>query len=421
MVKRGINLLDDLQIRRLVSKAEPIAISDGAGLTFTLSKAGTATWVLRYRAQGRSRELTIGNYPDISLAAARRAARERRVEVDNGIDPAAVKKASKAAAAADWTVRTLATHALEKVLVEPSYSKGTVYYRTQDIRKIIVPRLGAMRVNQVTSTNIVQMLEAAGKTWTITKRILTSASKLLDVAVGIQIISTNPCATINLTALRGPRPPVKKRTMLTEMEMQAVLGQVHTLGDDNALAFKILLATCVRSNELAQARWEDVDLIKKTWWVPDHVVKTRNGFRVPLADPVVGWFTDLKLLAGGSGWVLPARSVQRHTSAGGDGHVGATTLWAAINRTFIRGGFESRRFTPHDTRSTAKGHMRNMGVSREVSELVLNHSTKGMEVIYDVRDEIPERRAAMNIWADFVTRCSNQKAGSPPPDEEPNP
>lgn len=48
MAKRG-NLLDDVQIRRWIAKGDPLARSDGEGLTFTLSNAGTASWVLRYR------------------------------------------------------------------------------------------------------------------------------------------------------------------------------------------------------------------------------------------------------------------------------------------------------------------------------------------------------------------------------------
>lgn len=95
--------------------------------------------------------------------------------------------------------------------------------------------------------------------------------------------------------------------------------------------------------------------------------------------------------------------------------LGRTTLWAAINRSFLRGDIDIRRFTPHDTRSTAKGHLRNFGISREISEIALNHKLKGMEGVYDVREEIPERRRALNIWADFIVECATGcKAPRPP-------
>jgi hypothetical protein len=63
--------LTDIQLRHWIAQRVPVAKSDGDGLTFTLSQAGTASWVLRYRNQGgRRRELTLGNYPDIGLSAA---------------------------------------------------------------------------------------------------------------------------------------------------------------------------------------------------------------------------------------------------------------------------------------------------------------------------------------------------------------
>ncbi|WP_343723098.1 integrase arm-type DNA-binding domain-containing protein, partial [Herbaspirillum seropedicae] len=63
------HLLNDIKLRSWISKGEAIAKSDGDGLTFTLSAAGTATWILRYRIrQGRRREMTLGNYPDLSLS-----------------------------------------------------------------------------------------------------------------------------------------------------------------------------------------------------------------------------------------------------------------------------------------------------------------------------------------------------------------
>ncbi|WP_179703817.1 Arm DNA-binding domain-containing protein [Paraburkholderia bryophila] len=38
---------------------------------------------------GRRKELTIGNYPDMTLAIARKATHAQLVSVDDGIDPAA--------------------------------------------------------------------------------------------------------------------------------------------------------------------------------------------------------------------------------------------------------------------------------------------------------------------------------------------
>lgn len=406
------HLLSDLQIKRWMARGEAVAKSDGDGLTFTLSKSGTASWVLRYRQGGGVRkEVTIGNYPDLSLAGAREEARSLRAAVDKGVDPAAVKQERKTRAAAAWTMNDLIADYREKVLLPTRFAIPTIAYRNADINNLIAPKLGARRVDQVTSMDVVTVLKECDWTWTMTKRALTTASKLFDHACGLTIIPINPCAGIKLTAMKGPRPPVRKRLMLAIEELKVILTGIDFIGRENALAFRILLATCVRGVELVKAKKAHLDLERGTWWVPDDSVKTRSGFLVPLAPAVVEWFRELIDISGDSAYVLPARRGDR-VLALGDVPVGRTTLWAAFNRAFVRGDIDIRRFTPHDTRSTAKGHLRNLGVSREISEIALNHKLKGMEGIYDVREEIPERRHALKVWADFLVAC---ETGQPPP------
>ncbi len=90
------HILDDLQLRRWVAAGEPLARSDGDGLTFTLSDTRAAAWVLRYSRGNRRRELTLGSYPDLTLAEARKKARAYWVRIDDGEDPAADRKVEKA-------------------------------------------------------------------------------------------------------------------------------------------------------------------------------------------------------------------------------------------------------------------------------------------------------------------------------------
>lgn len=409
---KKLNVLNDLQIRRLLAAGEPVAKSDGDGLTLTISKSGTASWILRYRAAGRRKEITLGNYPDMSLAGAREHARALRVQIDQGHDPAALKQARRLRVTAEWTVRDLVRDYRDKVLTAAVYSGETLSYRNADIDQVVLPRLGSWRVASVTSTDVVGLLRGLGRTWTMSKRLLTTLSQLMDHACGLQIIAANPCVGIKIMAIFGPRPPVRKRLMLTRDELRTLLGGIDEIGRANALAFRILLATCVRGYELVRAEKKNLDLDAGTWWVPAEAVKTRSGFLVPLTPIVVEWFRELVALSGESQWVLPARRDDRRRKLG-DVPVGRTTLWAAFNRAFLRGDIDIRRFTPHDTRSTAKGHLRNLGVSREISEIALNHALRGTEGVYDVRLEIPERRRALMLWSEFLVACEQGNDPTP--------
>lgn len=406
MGKRGKNLLTPVQLQHWLRAGEPLAKTDGDGLTFTLSSSGTATWVLRYRFGGRARELTIGNYPDITLPKAREMAREKRVEIDRGKDPAMEKRQQKIRTRSAWTVRELAADF--KVKIVAALAANTQEARNADLDQVIIPKLGAMLATDITAADIVGIIEDSKRTWAMSRRLRTTCTRLFAHASGKRIILSNPCIGIDLPSILGPRPPVRRRLMLTEAELRTLLQDIDSIGIENALALRIMLATCVRTIELVKARWEHLDLVEGTWVVPDDSVKTRRGYVVPLCPTVVVWFRKLRALAGESAWVLPARREDRRARLG-DAHVGETTLWASIARRFNRGGLEIRRFTPHDTRSTAKSHMKAMGVANEVTERALNHTLKGMDAIYDQYDYLPERQAALETWAAFLVACEQDR------------
>ena len=72
----------------------------GEGLTFVAStiaaQAGKASWILRYRLNGRSKEKVLGRYPELSLKDAREQVRQDRAQIERGIDVTAAKQAEKA-------------------------------------------------------------------------------------------------------------------------------------------------------------------------------------------------------------------------------------------------------------------------------------------------------------------------------------
>ena len=104
-----MNNLSELKLKNLVKNGEPInGITDGGGLTFTLSKAGTAAWVLRYTQDGKKKELTIGKYPAISLKDAREMAAIERTRIAKGVDVAKAKQEVKREKAEVYAFRIVA-------------------------------------------------------------------------------------------------------------------------------------------------------------------------------------------------------------------------------------------------------------------------------------------------------------------------
>ncbi|MBL8471887.1 MAG: DUF4102 domain-containing protein [Rhodocyclaceae bacterium] len=103
--------LADVQIRHWIRAGKPVARAQGdfPGLTFTLSAKGTASWVLRYRDGGKPNELTLGRYPDFTIATAKTAALEARARIQLGTDVATEKRRASMERAAAKDFRQLAT------------------------------------------------------------------------------------------------------------------------------------------------------------------------------------------------------------------------------------------------------------------------------------------------------------------------
>lgn len=406
MAATRMNVLVDVDLRRWLKDKRALAKSDGGGLTFTMSAAGTASWVLRYRSEGRQVELTLGRYPDVTLAAARKLAAEKRVEVQQGRDPAAEKR--KAKSRRDWTVRELVADYREMVL--PTLAKSTQVSYGRNLKRIETG-LGAAKVTEVEAADVVGLIERFDLGWVEANTLLIVQKAIFRRAAGKRLINVNPVVGVELSAVIGPRPRVRQRLMLTRDELAVLMNA--QMSRTNLLTLRILLATGVRASELFQARKESVHLDEARWNIP--ASKTGTGMDIPLPDIVVEWFRELIAFSHESVFILPTRTVSRAERNGGDAHISKDSIRESIDYWLEYCKPPIRRFTPHDLRSTMKSHMRAIGVSRDISEMCLNHKLPGVEGIYDQYGYYEERRLAYDLWAAYLSKLimMNEIAGKP--------
>ncbi|AVG38378.1 tyrosine-type recombinase/integrase [Achromobacter insolitus] len=413
-------LLADIHIKNWIRAGEPVAKSDGGGLTFTLSKSGTATWVLRYRMPGRRAEATIGNYPDISLAEARKEASRLRAMIDAGKDPAAEKREAKQKAKAAKTVEWLVGDYKGKVLAHLSRSTNRTYLRQLER---IEKEWRSRPAEEITHADVIELIRKTKGTfkthkagWRETETLYIVIREIFKHAAGQHIVLVNPGVGISLEAIIGKRPKAKVRLMLTDDELAEFMQA--KMNRQNQLSVWIIAATCVRVSEFSTALREHIRTDELTvkrlgaglWHIPES--KTGPAMDIPLAPQVMEWFRELDSFALDSKYIVPARSVARLKKHGGDAPIGKDGVWGAIDY-WIRNHKPSiRRFTPHDLRSTAKSHMRALGVGRDISEMCLNHKLKSVEGIYDQYSYWKERREALALWADHLVKCQGLDGGA---------
>ena len=392
--------ITDIQIRHWLKAGVPVAKAQGdvPGLTFTLSTKGTAAWVLRYRIAGKQKELTIGRYPEYTIASAKTAAMEARAKIMTGVDVAREKRQGQIHRAGEKTLAELARDFMDKSF--PGLAENTRRQRRHHIEDVIIPRLGSIPANAVNGSDVVDLLERVGRDSVhVAGLVRIALSEIFKHGVARRVVVSNPCTGIAVSAVCGPAPPKRHRLKLTESELRVLLPALDGgMSEAAALAVRVLLATCVRVSELMQAEWVDVHLDQATWIIPAPNAKSGKGVTIPLAPVVVEWFERLKVLSCGSRFVLPSTKANTHRTP--------DSIVRAINALTAKLP-EVRRFTPHDCRSTARSHLAALGVPVLVAERCLNHALGGLVAIYDQHDYLDERRKALQLWADFLSCCES--------------
>jgi hypothetical protein len=85
-------MLSDSKVRTLKPKDKLYKVADERGLVLLVMPNGSKLWRFRYRIDGKEQMLSLGVYPDITLADARARRDEMRRQVALGQNPAVQRK-----------------------------------------------------------------------------------------------------------------------------------------------------------------------------------------------------------------------------------------------------------------------------------------------------------------------------------------
>lgn len=394
---RQINVLDDVQLRHWVQAGVPIAgKSDGGGLTFTLSKAGTAAWVFRYRLAGRPDEITLGRYPDLSLKAARKLAAELRVKVQQGVDVAAEKQARLTEHREAKTFAELAElwldHSVRSKLKYPQVVERV-------FRRDLLPALGKKLTREISTEQLTRLLakiNASGRP-TIANDALRYLKRLFEYGQALGMVDNNPAEKLTSAVAGGKESP--RRRWLDEGEVRKLFAAIRQaeahFTHDNLLAVRLLLTLGVRKMELFGATWEEIDLEGQEWRIPGTRTKTEVARVLPLPARVVEWLKEVKARGAGSRFLFPARRASKRF-----GHVSPDTLWRALHTL----PHQLEPFSVHDLRRTSRSLMATLGIPFDVAEKILGHQLPAVAAVYDRGDPMVQKRAALDKMADLVLR-----------------
>jgi integrase len=348
-----------------------------------ITDRGVVTFFVMRRMPGRPQpvRVSLGRYPDISLAQARALATAAISDLVSGIHPKAREQQRRAT-----TFAALA----EAFLSRPVAAKQ----RTADeIRKTVgrylLPRWGSRAASSITRADAITMVEALDRASGpyAAAKALALASSIFRHAMTRERVASNPCALIKIADLVGEMPP--RQRVLSAAEI--VLLWRATEGSYPAGPFaRLLLLTAVRRGEAAYMTWSELDLDNSLWVIPAHRTKSGTLHEVPLSGMAVDLLASLPHFAGGN-FVFSTTG----------GRSGIRSFGLCKNAIDARAtALINWRF--HDLRRTARTNLASLGVAPFIAELILGHQQKGVHKVYDVYRYQAEKREALERWAHKV-------------------
>jgi integrase len=370
-------------------------LADQGGLYLFCTVDGTRSWRYDYRLAGKRKTLTIGLYPETSLAEAREHHSDARKLVGTGQCPVLIKRRKRQAAimGAENTVKALAEAWYAEIAPDKSESWRVGHRRRLD--KYIYPAIGNLPISEVEAADVLALVKGIAvrfpKTAEYVRQIL---ARVFSFAIRNLRTKANPAREIQgaivVPQATHHKPIAAKNIPAFIDKIDGYAGRVQT-----KLAAKLLLMTMVRKRELIEATWEEIDLDEAVWTIPAERMKRRHGHVVPLSKQALEAFKELQPMACGSRYVFPNFGNPRKPMS-------AATLNVAFDRLNLT-------ISPHSLRATASTVLNESNRFRsDVIERQLSHIERNrIRAAYNAAEYMDERRAMLQWWADFIDRPAN--------------
>lgn len=387
--------LTDTQLRNLKPREKAYQVADGNGLVIEVRPVSHKAWLYRYRLYGKQEKFSIGNYPALSLAEARKAHVDARKLVMAGKSPAQSKQAERLRLSDDLQiVRGLAKAYIEDHLAGLVSAKNATAW----IENHILPHIGGRFLHEVTPADCIAIVERIKRKGApaVARKVLEQLRGIFGYAVDRHLLTLNPAAQVRAAKIIGSKGSRERVLSAGEIKQLFEAAESFPTSPSNRIAFKLILLTLCRKGELVKAAWEHVDLERGEWRIPSKNAKNRNEHIVYLSRQAIGLFRKLRELAGTSPWVLPGQDPQKpitHTTLN-------QVLYVARHQGEKQPWLEDMHI--HDMRRTASTHLHEAGFSSDVVEKSLNHTIEGVRGVYNRAQYASQRRVMLQQWSDMV-------------------
>ena len=381
-----------------------LRLHDVGGLYLEVAPNGSRRWFWKYYKQGKEARMALGNYPAVSLAAARAARDAAKATKTGGFDPVQARRVDRLKAACHLgdTFELVAREWYERRA--PSWSGHHQVRELRNLNKDLIPWLGPRRVSDIEPIELlaaVRRVEDRGAV-AVAHRVLGTARGVLAYAVATGRAGRNVALDLS-----GALTPHRKKHFAAITDPVALAELVRAIrGYQGGPVVRTALALAPmlfqRPNELRGMAWAELDLDAGLWSIaPARMKRNKAGKEngsphvVPLPKQAIDLLRELHPLTGGTALVFPGeRGTTRPISEG--------VLRAALGAV----GYASNVQTVHGFRATASTMLaERLEFDPQIVEAQLAHAVKDANGrAYNRTSYIEQRRAMMQAWADYLDK-----------------
>ncbi|MGD9664178.1 MAG: tyrosine-type recombinase/integrase [Novosphingobium sp.] len=387
--------LTDIAIRNAKPRAKPYKIGDAGGLYLMVTPAGGKLWRLKFRVAGKEKLLSLGGWPDVSLANARKERDTARETLAAGADPAREKQQAKhlARVSAANTFGEIAQELIDKRLRE-GMSKASADRSNYYIRQMgsVITRMPIAEIGAPDLLAVLRRIETKGN-YETARRVLQLAGRVFRYAVATARLTSDPSRDLRgaLTA-----PQTKHYGAIIEPKRAGeLLRAIDGYGGQELtkLAMQLSANVFVRPGELRHAEWSEIDLDRALWTIPAEKMKMRRAHQVPLSRQSIHLFQQIHPITGPDGYVFP--SIRTRTRP-----MSENTVNAGLRRL----GFSGDEMTAHGFRAMASTLLNESGKWHpDAIERALAHGDDDrVRAAYHRGAHWKERVAMAQWWSDYL-------------------
>ena len=392
-------MLTAIQVRNAKPKEKAYKLTDNKGLFLHVATSGKKTWRYRFELAGTESTYVLGEYPVLSLEAARAERVTLRELVKAGINPADSRRLEKQ--------EVIETKRAKKKLAENNFEAVAREWHQQQLgrwapataKAVLVclernalPFLQDKQVDQITPPMVLEALRAVEKRGAlgIARKTIQAINGIMRYAVQTGKATYNPAADMR-GVLRAQK--VQHRTMMPPDELPDFLRALTTsdIHPTTKSAIQFTILTAARSGEVRGVTWAEIDLEKKLWSIPAERMKMQSPHTIPLSKQAVAILNRMQTIHGGRGHVFPGIHYPEKM-------LSENTMLYALYRI----GYHSK-MTMHGFRALFSTIANEAEFNPDAIERQLAHREKNaVRAAYHRSEYMPERIKMIQWWADHL-------------------